>query len=106
MGLNSSLNAEAFRFMAQLGVQDVVLNTPPVPVKDGKWELVDLVGLKNRVDEFGLKLTAIENTQIDMRHHMIAGGPRFEEQLENMLETIKNIGNAGIPVSTEQDTWM
>ena len=56
MGLNSSLNAEAFRFMAQLGVQDVVLNTPPVPVKDGKWELVDLVGLKNRVDEFGLKL--------------------------------------------------
>ena len=100
MGLNSSLNAEAFRFMAQLGVQDVVLNTPPVPVKDGKWELVDLVGLKNRVDEFGLKLTAIENTQIDMRHHMIAGGPRFEEQLENMLETIKNIGNAGIPVYT------
>ena len=100
MGLNSSLNAEAFRFMAQLGVQDVVLNTPPVPVKDGKWELVDLVGLKNKVDEFGLKLTAIENTQIDMRHHMIAGGPRFEEQLENMLETIKNIGNAGIPVYT------
>ena len=100
MGLNGSLNAEAFRFMAQLGVQDVVLNTPPVPVKDGKWELVDLVGVKNRVDEFGLKLTAIENTQIDMRHHMIAGGPRFEEQLENMLETIKNIGNAGIPVYT------
>ena len=31
---------------------------------------------------------------------MIAGGPRFEEQLENMLETIKNIGNAGIPVYT------
>ena len=100
MGLNSSLNAEAFRFMAQLGVQDVVLNTASVPVKDGKWELVDLVGLKNRVDEFGLKLTAIENTQIDMRHHMIAGGPRFDEQLENMLETIKNIGNAGIPVYT------
>ena len=100
MGLNGSLNAEAFRFMAQLGVQDVVLNTPPVPVKDGKWELVDLVGVKNRVDEFGLKLTAIENTQIDMRHHMIAGGPRFEEQLENMLETIKNIGNPGIPVYT------
>ncbi|MDA1280492.1 MAG: mannonate dehydratase [Chloroflexi bacterium] len=100
MGLNSSSNTEALRFMAQLGVQDVVLNTPPVPVKNGKWELIDLVGLNNRVNEFGLKLTAIENTQIDMRHHMIAGGPRFDEQLENMIKTIKNIGNAGIPMYT------
>ncbi|MBP39444.1 MAG: mannonate dehydratase [Dehalococcoidia bacterium] len=100
MGLNSSANREALRFMAQLGVQDVVLNTPPVPVKNGKWELTDLIVLKNGVEDWGLKLTAIENTQIDMRHHMIAGGPRFDEQLENMLETIKTIGNAGIPMYT------
>ncbi|MBU96831.1 MAG: hypothetical protein CL901_01940 [Dehalococcoidia bacterium] len=100
MGLNSSTNTETLRYMAQLGVQDVVLNTPPVPVKNGKWELVDLVSLKNRVNEFGLTLTAIENTQIDMRHHLIAGGPRFDEQLENMVETIRNIGRAGIPMYT------
>ena len=100
MGLNSSTNREALRFMAQLGVQDVVLNTPPVPVRNGIWELSDLVGLKNGIDEWGLKLTAIENTPVDMRHHMIAGGPRFDEQLANMLETIKNIGNAGIPMYT------
>ncbi|MBT3995113.1 MAG: hypothetical protein HOF01_04875 [Chloroflexi bacterium] len=100
MGLNSSTNREALRFMAQLGVQDVVLNTPPVPVRNGIWELPDLVGLKNGIDEWGLKLTAIENTPIDMRHHLIAGGPRFDEQLSNMLETIKNIGNAGIPMYT------
>ena len=100
MGRNSASDAEALRFMAQLGIQDVVLNTPPVPVKNGRWELVDLVGLRNRVEEFDLKLTAIENTQIDMRHHLIAGGPRFDEQLENMVETIKNIGRAGIPMYT------
>ncbi|MEE8046606.1 MAG: mannonate dehydratase [Dehalococcoidia bacterium] len=100
MGLNSSTNREALRFMAQLGVQDVVLNTPPVDIKNGKWEMPDLVGLKNGVNEWGLKLTAIENTQIEMRHHMIAGGPRFDEQLENMLETIKAIGQAGIPMYT------
>ena len=92
MGLNSSLNAEAFRFMAQLGVQDVVLNTPPVPVKDGKWELVDLVGLKNRVDEFGLKLTAIENTQIDMRHHMIAGDLVLKSCLRICLRLSRTLG--------------
>jgi mannonate dehydratase len=100
MGLNSSANREALRFMAQLGIQDVVLNTPPVPVKDGIWELVDLVGLKSGVESWGLKLTAIENTPIDMRHHLISGGPRFDEQLENMVETIKVIGNAGIPMYT------
>ena len=100
MGLNSSANTEALRFMAQLGIQDVVLNTPPVPVKNGIWELVDLVGLKSGVESWGLKLTAIENTPIDMRHHLISGGPRFDEQLENMVETIKVIGNAGIPMYT------
>jgi len=100
MGLNSSANREALRFMAQLGIQDVVLNTPPVPIKNGKWELGDLVGLKSGVESWGLKLTAIENTQIDMRHHLISSGPRFDEQLENMIETIKAIGNAGIPMYT------
>jgi mannonate dehydratase len=100
MGLNSSSNREALRFMAQLGIQDVVLNTPPVAVRNGIWELNDLVALKNGVNEWGLELTAIENTPIDMRHHMIAGGPRFDEQLENMVETIKNIGNADIPMYT------
>jgi mannonate dehydratase len=100
MGLNSSSNREALRFMAQLGIQDVVLNTPPVPVRNGKWELGDLVGLKSGVESWGLKLTAIENTQIDMRHHLISGGPRFDEQLENMIETIKAIGNTGIPMYT------
>lgn len=100
MGRNSATDTQSLRFMAQLGIQDVVLNTPPVPVKNGKWELVDLVALRNRVEEFGLKLTAIENTPIDMRHHLIAGGPRFDEQLENMVETIKNIGRAGIPMYT------
>ena len=100
MGLNSSANREALRFMAQLGIQNVVLNTPPVPVKNGNWELVDLVGLKSGVESWGLKLTAIENTPIDMRHHLISGGPRFDEQLENMVETIKVIGNAGIPMYT------
>ena len=42
MGRNSAPDAQSFTFMAQLGIQDVVLNTPPVPVKNGKWELVDL----------------------------------------------------------------
>lgn len=100
MGRNGAVDSQSLNFMAQLGIQDVVLNTPPVPVKNGRWELVDLVALKNRVEEFGLKLTAIENTPIDMRHHVIAGGPRFDEQLENMVHTIRNIGRAGIPMYT------
>ena len=50
MGSNTSSSTEALRFMAQLGIQDVVLNTPPIPVKDGRWELVDIVALKNRVN--------------------------------------------------------
>ena len=91
LGKGGAADRQFLRFAAQLGIQDVVINTPPVPVKDGKWELVDLVALKNQVEEHGLTLSAIENTPIDMRHHIIAGGPRFDEQLENMVHTIRNI---------------
>ena len=100
LGKGGAADRQFLRFAAQLGIQDVVINTPPVPVKNGRWELVDLVGLKNSVEEYGLKLSAIENTPIDMRHHIIAGGPRFDEQLENMVHTIRNIGRAGIPIYT------
>jgi mannonate dehydratase len=100
LGKGGAADRQFLRFAAQLGVQDVVINTPPVPVKNGRWELVDLVALKNEVEEYGLTLSAIENTPIDMRHHIIAGGPRFDEQLENMVHTIRNIGRAGIPIYT------
>ncbi len=100
LGKGGAADRQFLRFAAQLGIQDVVINTPPVPVKNGRWELVDLVALKNQVEEYGLTLSAIENTPIDMRQHIIAGGPRFDEQLENMVHTIRNIGRAGIPIYT------
>ena len=100
MGRGGSADAEFLRMCAQIGVQDIVVNNPNLPIRDGKWELVDIFGLRAKVEEAGLKLTAIENTPITMRDHIITGGPKRDEQLENMIATVRNIARAGIPIYT------
>lgn len=90
--------ADFLRWAAQLGAEEVVLNQPSLPQRNGRWELVDLVGLRTTVESYGLRLTAIENTPVQMRDHLIWGGPRRDEQLENIIATIRNIARAGIPI--------
>ena len=100
MGRGGSADAEFLRMCAQIGVQDIVVNNPNIPIRDGKWELVDIFGLRANVEASGLKLTAIENTPITMRDHIITGGPKRDEQIENMIATVRNIARAGIPIYT------
>jgi mannonate dehydratase len=100
MGRGGPADAEFLRMCSQIGVQDIVINNPSIPIRDGRWELVDIFGLRANVEAAGLKLTAIENTPITMRDHIIAGGPKRDEQIENMIATVRNIARAGIPIYT------
>ena len=63
-----------------------------------RWELYDLVKLRVRVESFGLKLTAIENVPTRFYDHIMLNGPRRDEQIENMICTVRNIARAGIPI--------
>ena len=89
---------EYLRFCAQFGATDVLLNTPSLPSDGGRWELSDLVRLRLNVEQYGPKLSAIENVPISFYDHIMLGGPKRDEQIENMVYTIRNIARAGIPI--------
>lgn len=89
---------EYLRFAAQFGATDVLLNTPNLPGTGGRWELHDLVKLRLSVEQYGLKLTALENVPTSFYDHIMLGGPRRDEQIDNMIATGRNIARAGIPI--------
>ena len=89
---------EYLRFCAQLGATDVLFNTPDLPGAGGRWELSDLVKLRLTVEQYGLKLSALENVPTNFYDQIMLGGPRRDEQIENMVHTVRNIARAGIPI--------
>lgn len=89
---------EYLKFAAEYGVTDVLLNAPHVPDAGGKWDVSDLVKLRLQVENEGLKLSAIENVPTHFYTDIILGGPNRDRQIDNMIETIRNIGAAGIPI--------
>jgi mannonate dehydratase len=90
--------AEYLQFAAQFGATDVLLNTPALPGGNGRWELSDLVKLRSVVEQWGLRLSALENVPTNFYDHIMLGGPRRDEQIENMIATVRNIARAGIPI--------
>src|SRR3981081_3274483 len=88
---------EYLQFAAQFGATDVLLNTPVLPGAS-RWELVDLVKLRVAVEQYKLKLTALENVPPYFYDQITVPGPRRDEQIENMIYTVRNIARAGIPI--------
>lgn len=89
---------EYLQFAAQFGATDILLNTPNLPGIGGRWELSDLVKLRLSVEQWGLTLSALENVPTNFYDHIMLGGPRRDEQIENMIATVRNIARAGIPI--------
>lgn len=88
---------EYLRFCAQFGATDVLLNRPNLPGGE-RWELQELVKLRITVEQHGLKLTALENVPTGFYDQIMIGGPARDQQIENMIYTIRNIARAGIPI--------
>ena len=97
-GQFNTATPDYLRFCAQFGATDVLLNAPILPSDGGRWELSDLVRLRLNVEQYGPKLSAIENVPISFYDHIMLGGPKRDEQIENMVYTIRNIARAGIPI--------
>jgi mannonate dehydratase len=97
LGQFSELTGERMSFVKQCGVDDIVLNTPKLPGKQ-RWEYKDLVALRTRSAAAGLRLISIENVPISFYNKIMLGLPGRQEQLENMGQTVRNLGRAGIPI--------
>lgn len=113
------LDDETLKFAAQLGCSGVVLNTPPLTGRPSygsntiggsywesteaerparTWSFLELVHLRQRIEDAGLKLEAIENVPLRFYHQAIIGGSDAKRQIDNYCETLLNVGRAGIPV--------
>lgn len=88
---------ERLRFAKQLGVSGVLLNTPALP-GDKRWEFMDLVNLRTTIENYGLRLEALENVPVKFYNQAMLGLSARDEQIENYQETIRNMGRAGIPI--------
>ena len=64
IGQFSEFTDERLTFAEQLGVSGVQLNTPAIPSEKGYWEYSDLKSLKDKVEDRGLRLEALENVRI------------------------------------------
>jgi mannonate dehydratase len=97
LGQFNRLSDERLQFAKQLGVDDVLLNTPVLP-GETHWEFRDLLHLRLQCEEAGLTLAAIENVPRSFYDKAMLGQPGRDQQIEHMATTVHNMGRAGIPV--------
>ena len=94
--------AEAdLRLAKQLGMTDVVTTMTGVPmaperVQGPAWRYLDLLHLRQQVEDAGLTLSVIEGYQLSDR--ITLGLPGRDEDLDRLCESIANMGRAGIPI--------
>ena len=87
---------EFLKFAKEYGATDILLNQNSdkdnhLLDHNNRWELKDLVSLRRTVESYGMKLSALENVPTKFYDHIMLGGPKRDEQIENMIYTIRNI---------------
>ncbi|BAB59215.1 D-mannonate hydrolase [Thermoplasma volcanium GSS1] len=100
--INSTMPSAEWRLLKQIGVNEVVGTLPRDPSDwrgdqpDLPWDYAPLSSLKRRLSEYGLTLSAIEdNPPMEKIKYGVKGK---EDELENVLRLIENMGRLKIGV--------
>ncbi len=99
------------RFLKQFGIDDVVLSSGSHPDAANRfsnqnankagthWDVEDLEFVRDKCADAGLRVAAIENPVPAWCYDKIIFGlPGRDQQIENLIVTIRNMGKAHIPV--------
>ncbi|MGQ0636955.1 MAG: mannonate dehydratase [Planctomycetaceae bacterium] len=92
-----TLTDERLKFIKQCGCDDFQMNTPAI-AGDERWEYADLAQLVESGRDAGLRLMSLENVPKTFYDKIMLGQPGRERQLQNMIETVRNLGRAGVPI--------
>lgn len=98
IGLPGDATDEHLTLAKQFGCEGVVLATPSRLPGEKRWEYPDLVGLREWVESFGLRLESIQNMPARFIDPVRLALPNRDEQIENIQHIIRSMGRAGIPV--------
>ena len=114
--LDSSFTDENMSYLKQLGVNYLTVAFPETEsdepeeksplsrLKSDYFETEDLVTLRKWVESHGFELSAIGSTVFHHRDKIFLGEPGRDEQIENWNKSLRNMGEAGIPML--QYNWM
>ncbi len=97
LGQFRKITPSQLQFIKQCGCDDFQLNTPALPGRE-RWEYEDLARLVGRAGQAELRLMAIENVPRHFYDRIMLGLEGREEQLANMIHTVRNVARAGIPI--------
>ena len=103
LGQLRRLDDRQLQFIRQLGVEDVSLvvssfTDTDLPLSDDVWSFRELVQLRNRVEDAGLRLAGFEIVPLSFYESALFDRPGKDADLEQFKETIRNVGAAGIPL--------
>ena len=98
LNMGAEWSQECLKFAAQIGVDGVVAMPNPPDPNPGFYDIETLVELRTCVESFDLEFYGIRLLPWKWTYKWQLGLPGREEQLENMCETVRNIGRAGIPI--------
>lgn len=97
LGQFKSITTHRLNFIKQCGCDDFQMNTPSLPGQE-RWEYEDIAHLVHQATTAQLRLMAIENVPTRFYDKIMLGEKGREQQLGNMIHTIRNIARAGIPI--------
>ncbi len=110
LALDSTLTDENLAFLKQLGVDNLMVGIgaaagqkerQPVTAKLRKGdycEYDDLMDLRKMAESKGFNLFGLSHTPFARWDKIIYGAPGRDEQIENWMKTLRNMGKAGIPM--------
>jgi len=99
LGAIKEFNDDALLMARQLGSEGFHFNTPPIATSDEDfWTVRALKWLKEYTEKFELSLDMIENVPIRFFEGIMLATPDRDEKIENYINTIRNMGEAGIPI--------
>lgn len=96
-GALKEFNDDAMIMAKQLGTNGIHFNTPPIPGAV-TWEQDALQYLIDYSAKFELKVEMIENVPIRFYDKVLLGELGRDEQIENYINIIRNMGKVGIPI--------
>ena len=97
-GQIKTVDREIMTNARQLGIDRVQFNLPYDLPAEKLWKYDDLARFKEKCDGYGVVVEAMENLPIPFYDKAMLGLPGRDEQIENVCESIRNLGRVGIPV--------
>jgi mannonate dehydratase len=90
LGVSPDASDAVLRGLRQIGVDHVLMGGPPVPWTEE--------ALRSRMDRFKAAGISIVNMMIGGFNDLIWGKDKRDEQIENVIKSIRAAGKAGLPV--------